>query len=65
MQRWRAEQDQRVTAGIREGFMAKRQTHHENADGDAPISVIERLPLWQLDIVELTGHNLEAGGERR
>jgi hypothetical protein len=27
-----------------------------------PIGLIERLPLWQLDIVELTGHNLEARG---
>lgn len=24
--------------------------------------MIERLPLWQLDIVEVTGHNLEAKG---
>jgi hypothetical protein len=23
---------------------------------------VEPLPLWQLDIVELTGHNLEARG---
>jgi len=27
-----------------------------------PVGLIERLPLWQLDIVELTGHNLEARG---
>jgi hypothetical protein len=27
-----------------------------------PIGLIERLPLWQLDVVELTGHNLEARG---
>lgn len=24
--------------------------------------MVERLPLWQLDIVELTGHNLETRG---
>jgi hypothetical protein len=27
-----------------------------------PTSVVETLPLWQLDIVELTGHNLESRG---
>ena len=27
-----------------------------------PLSVLERLLLWQLDVVELTGHNLEARG---
>jgi len=26
------------------------------------MGLIERLPLWQLDIVELTGHNLEGRG---
>ena len=62
LQRWRAEQDRSATAGIRERFMAKRKRHHEKADQDVPISVLERLPLWQLDIVELTGHNLEARG---
>ena len=62
MPRWRAEQYQTATAGIRERSMAKRKTHHEKADDDMPISVLERLPLWQLDIVELTGHNLEARG---
>jgi hypothetical protein len=30
--------------------------------GQISIGLIERLPLWQLDIVELTGHNLEARG---
>jgi len=29
---------------------------------EVPIGVLETLPLWQLDIVELTGHNLEARG---
>ena len=42
--------------------MAKRKTYTEMAAADVPISVLEKLPLWQLDIVELTGHNLEARG---
>ena len=29
---------------------------------ELPMNVVETLPLWQLDIVELTGHNLEARG---
>jgi hypothetical protein len=57
-----AGQDQSATASIREGAMAKRKTYHEIADDDAPIGLLERVPLWQLDIVELTGHNLEARG---
>jgi hypothetical protein len=42
--------------------MAKRKKYAEMATADMPISVLEMLPLWQLDIVELTGHNLEARG---
>ena len=42
--------------------MAKRKTDAEMPEGPAPIAVLERLPLWQLDVVELTGHNLEARG---
>jgi hypothetical protein len=42
--------------------MAKRKTDTETADHRAPIEMLDRLPLWQLDIVELTGHNLEARG---
>jgi hypothetical protein len=57
-----AGQDQSATARIREGAMDKRKTYHGIADDDLPIGVLERLPLWQLDIVELTGHNLEARG---
>jgi hypothetical protein len=34
----------------------------KSAGVEVPIGLIERLPLWQLDIVELTGHNLEARG---
>jgi len=42
--------------------MIKRKTDTEMAGDRVPIGVLERLPLWQLDIVELTGHNLEARG---
>lgn len=42
--------------------MAKRKKYAETATTDVPVCVLERLPLWQLDIVELTGHNLEARG---
>jgi hypothetical protein len=42
--------------------MAKRKADTEMAEDMAPIGLLERLPLWQLDIVELTGHNLEARG---
>jgi len=42
--------------------MAKRKADTEMSQDMAPIGVLERLPIWQLDIVELTGHNLEARG---
>ena len=42
--------------------MAKRKTDTETAETQAPVAMLERLPLWQLDIVELTGHNLETRG---
>ncbi len=42
--------------------MDKRKADTEMAEDMAPIGILERLPLWQLDIVELTGHNLEARG---
>ncbi len=29
---------------------------------DLPMDIVETLPLWQLDVVELAGHNLEARG---
>ena len=29
---------------------------------EIPAEIVGALPLWQLDIVELTGHNLEARG---
>jgi hypothetical protein len=42
--------------------MAKPKRYAEMATADV-LSVLEMLPLWQLDIVELTGHNLEARGQ--
>ena len=42
--------------------MAKPKTTTEMAEDAVPVGLLERLPLWQLDIVELTGHNLEARG---
>ncbi len=42
--------------------MAKRKNYGETATAEVSLSVLETLPLWQLDIVELTGHNLEARG---
>ena len=42
--------------------MANRKTYTEMAGDAAPLGVLESVPLWQLDIVELTGHNLEARG---
>ena len=38
------------------------KSENEFAGVEVPIGVVEKLPLWQLDIVELTGHNLEARG---
>lgn len=47
-----------------EKIMAKKVAKRE-ADKLPPegsMSVVETLPLWQLDIGELTGHNLESRG---
>jgi hypothetical protein len=35
---------------------------HRKDPAQVPLGVVETLPLWQLDIIELTGHNLEARG---
>ena len=40
--------------------MVKRKTH--SAGGEELIAMIDTVPLWHLDIAELTGHNLEARG---
>lgn len=42
--------------------MANQESRSEKAGDEAPLGVLDRLPLWQLDIVELTGHNLEVRG---
>lgn len=40
-----------------------RKPHSKLLDTQAASSeLVEILPLWQLDIAELTGHNLEARG---
>jgi hypothetical protein len=41
-------------------IMAKRKVPSENTGLAHQAIVVETLPLWQLDIVEVTGHNLEA-----
>jgi hypothetical protein len=42
--------------------MATRKAHNGRVKEEPPSNVLEQLPLWQLDIAELTGHNLEAKG---
>jgi hypothetical protein len=42
--------------------MVTHKPSGESAEVGVPIGLTERLPLWELDIVELTGHNLEARG---
>jgi hypothetical protein len=42
--------------------MVPHKSDNEVAGVDVPIGLLEKLPLWQLDIVEVTGHNLEARG---
>lgn len=42
--------------------MANRKIQAEKVGLEVPASVVDALPLWQLDIVEVTGHNLEARG---
>lgn len=34
----------------------------EKMNENVPVGLLETLPLWQLDIGELTGHNLEVRG---
>jgi hypothetical protein len=38
------------------------ESEKEFAAIECAIASLDKLPLWQLDIVELTGHNLEARG---
>lgn len=42
--------------------MVKTKTFRKEAPPKVPVNVVDMLPLWQLDIAELTGHNLEARG---
>lgn len=42
--------------------MIDRKKPTEDAQNSVRIGVLETLPLWQLDIAEVTGHNLEARG---
>jgi len=42
--------------------MAKPNANAEIPLQKIPAAVLETIPLWQLDIAELTGHNLEARG---
>ena len=42
--------------------MSGHREHQEKRENELPIGVLETVPLWQLDVEELTGHNLEARG---
>jgi hypothetical protein len=42
--------------------MAVQKINPEKPAEKVPAAVLETLPLWQLDIAELTGHNLETRG---
>ncbi len=42
--------------------MAKQNANPIAPAEKVPSAVLETVPLWQLDIVEVTGHNLEARG---
>ena len=48
-------------------FPAMNPVHTSVARAEAvpdelPVDISSALPLWQLDVAELTGHNLEARG---
>jgi hypothetical protein len=40
----------------------RMKVQDKKAAVEASQAVVQTLPLWQLDIVEVTGHNLEARG---
>jgi len=42
--------------------MLRMKSHERKGELEAPVAVLQTVPLWQLDIVELTGHNLEVRG---
>lgn len=45
-----------------ERAMASRKSDDEMLVAASSSGILDRLPLWQLDIVEVAGHNLEARG---
>jgi FtsZ-binding cell division protein ZapB len=45
-----------------EETMARQNANAEAPVEKVPAAVLETIPLWQLDIAEVTGHNLEARG---
>ena len=42
--------------------MVKTRKLRKQTPPGAPLGIINELPLWQLDVAEVTGHNLEARG---
>ena len=42
--------------------MTYRKNPRDSVTTELPMAMPELLPLWQLDIGELTGHNLETRG---
>ena len=42
--------------------MTTKRVDGKTKGSNLPEAVLDRLPLWQLDIAEVTGHNLEARG---
>jgi hypothetical protein len=42
--------------------MIKGKIHRKAAGSEIPVSLLDGLPLWHLDVVEVIGHNLEARG---
>jgi FtsZ-binding cell division protein ZapB len=42
--------------------MAVHKELYETVEHNVPEKVLGTLPLWQLDVAELTGHNLESKG---
>ncbi len=42
--------------------MVKQKTDAEKSQEKVAAAALETIPLWQLDIAEVTGHNLEARG---
>ena len=44
--------------------MVERKNPAERMTTDVSVAIQSLLPLWQLDIAEVTGHNLEARGRK-